>query len=286
MTDTTVDTLKQQEASMAQLSGEEREAIVNVMLEARYFAPPDFDPIDWLDVDIDRAAAGVGSSLPADYDDSEHITAQGRRVANDLEGVQDCDEKRMAAMLIVGELAMRGRPDIACWLSQSSDALHVHRGVKHRRLVPADMTAERIAKTEALKARLTALRIEARKADKQLAAATKFLPGWVAVQLDDLPVASDRARVREKAEREALELELEKATAAAEVKRAEADEAAERANAQLQRGLDLERMRMSQRAAGRSSVEAGRLSDAAAQADESVERVKQLLAEHSSGGQR
>jgi len=92
--------------------------------------------------------------------------------------------------------------------------------------------------------------------------------------------------VREKAEREAPELALEKATAAAAAKRAEADEAAERANAQLQRGLDLERMKMSQRAAGRSSQEAGRLSDAAAQADESVERVKQRLAEHSSGGKQ
>jgi len=271
---------------MADLSESEQQAVTDVLLIAVAMAPPDFDASAHLNVDVDRAFAGFGQWRPDGYDDSQHVTGHGRKIANDPEGVQDYGERLAAALLIIGELAMRGRPDLVAWLHQSSDALAELRGLKHRRLVARDMPAERIAATEALRARLTALRLEARKADKQFAAATRFLPGWIAAQLDGLPVASDRARVREKAEREALELELEKATAAAEAKRAEADEAAERANAQLQRGLDLERMKMSQRAAGRSSQEAGRLSDAAAQADESVERVKQRLAEHSSGGKQ
>jgi len=271
------------EPTMVPMTATEREILVAHLPQAARFAPPQFDVLAAAQaVDVDLAAAATQKWNHGDEFDTSTFKRSYETFWTDPVSAFSAAEARAVGILVVGELALRGRPRLANWISAESPE---HAFITRKHGGPRfefDDVQERQQMSSATFKRITDLRNKATAEERRLAqgGANGIKLGAIAKQVYEKNLYETALARMERAEKALHDEQVATAEAArqaaedAEQAAAEAGKVAAVAEAEIQAERDREqRQRQMQRdvdLAERSRQEADRLRDEAAEAQRAI----------------
>lgn len=234
--------------SLCGLPADLRAKIAELMIEAAFWSPENFDPADAAHlVDIVEPEQSSSWSPPGLKTETTSWLGVVRYVEPDP--VADYVELIAAAVLTVGELVLDGRHDLACWFdlvpdSQRSLLSPPSASVEFRGaglyLEPAHMPPFRAAARRRMRTRFERLEVEAAKFD--VATRERFATtfSFVAAEISKAAIVEPFTRRRENAAKERAEQKrseqqaaVDKAQAAFDAAEAEAEQARSAADAAI-----------------------------------------------------